>query len=122
MCGVCAGMLGCAQVCAGVYGCWWVGGRTCVGVWAGVCECVLVCACVWDEFLEFLLENRVPTSADFNTYPIRIFHFNFTISPPKFPGCLLTLNIKSNFKLEFWDKWHSWKFRRAKSVKFNLLS
>ena len=30
--------------------------------------------CVWDEFLEFLLENRVPTSADFNTYPIRIFH------------------------------------------------
>ena len=27
----------------------------------------------WDEFSEFLLENRVPTSADFNTYPIRIF-------------------------------------------------
>ena len=26
----------------------------------------------WDEFSEFLLENRVPTSADFNTYPIRI--------------------------------------------------
>ena len=27
----------------------------------------------WDEFSEFLLENRVPTSADFNTYPVRIF-------------------------------------------------
>ena len=32
-----------------------------------------LCACVWDEFSEFLPENRVPTSADFNTYPIRIF-------------------------------------------------
>ena len=28
---------------------------------------------VWDEFSEFLPENRVPTSADFNTYPIRFF-------------------------------------------------
>ena len=28
---------------------------------------------VWDEFSEFLPENRVFTSADFNTYPIRIF-------------------------------------------------
>ena len=28
---------------------------------------------VWDEFSEFLPENRVPTSADFNTFPIRIF-------------------------------------------------
>ena len=27
-----------------------------------------VCTCVWDEFSEFLLENRVPTSADFNKY------------------------------------------------------
>ena len=27
---------------------------------------------VWDEFSEIFLENRVPTSADFNTYPIRI--------------------------------------------------
>ena len=47
-----------ARVCTGVGGC----GR----VWAGV-------TCVWDEFSEFLPENRVPTSADFNTYPIRIF-------------------------------------------------
>ena len=35
--------------------------------------CVHVCICVWDEFSEFLPKNRVPTSADFNTYPIRIF-------------------------------------------------
>ena len=34
-----------------------------------------VCTCVWDEFSEFLPENRVPTSADFNTYPIQIFGF-----------------------------------------------
>ena len=42
-------------------------------MWAGVCGYAWVCACVWDEFSEFLLENRVHTSADFNTYPIRIF-------------------------------------------------
>ena len=42
----------CAQVCVEVRGCLRV--------------------CVWDEFSEYLLENRVPTSADFNTYPIRI--------------------------------------------------
>ena len=34
---------------------------------------------VWDEFSEFLPENRVPTSADFNTFPIRIFFFNFAL-------------------------------------------
>ena len=28
--------------------------------------------CEWDEFSEFLPENRVPTSADFNTFPIQI--------------------------------------------------
>ena len=38
-----------------------------------MCGCAWVCASVWDEFSEFLLENRVPTSADFNTYPIQIF-------------------------------------------------
>ena len=52
----------------------------------GVCGYVRVCAdvlvvCgdvhgyVWDEFSEYLLETRVLTSADFNTYPIRIFIF-----------------------------------------------
>ena len=34
----------------------------------------LSCVCVWDESLEYLLETRVLTSADFNTYPIRIFY------------------------------------------------
>ena len=50
-----------ALVCAGMHGC----ARGCVGV--------RVYTCVWDELSEFLPENRVPTSANFNTYPIRIF-------------------------------------------------
>ena len=44
--------------------------------------CAWVCACVRDEFSEFLLENRVPTSADFNTYPIRIFIIKFSFQGP----------------------------------------
>ena len=28
-------------------------------------------------FSEFLLENRAPTSVDFNTFPIRIFHSKY---------------------------------------------
>ena len=51
---VCMGTGGCARV--------WVG--------VGVYMCV-------GEFSEFLLENRVPTSADFDTYPIRIFFILF---------------------------------------------
>ena len=50
-------MHGCAQECLGAQeyaGVYWV--------FAGV-----------REFSEFLPENRVPTSADFNMYPIRIF-------------------------------------------------
>ena len=58
-------MHGCVQVCLGVRGLAWV--------WAGVHGYALVCAYVLDEFSEFLPENRVPTSADFNTHPIRIF-------------------------------------------------
>ena len=38
--------------------------------------CADVCGCahgwMWDEFSEYLLETWVLTSADFNTYPIRI--------------------------------------------------
>ena len=49
----------------------------CARVCTGLRGYARVCACMWDEFSEFLLENRVPTSADFNTYPIRIF---FSIS------------------------------------------
>ena len=56
---------GCAWVCAGMCGCVWV--RMCMVVRGDVH------GYVWDEFSEYLLENRVPTSADFNTYPIRIF-------------------------------------------------
>ena len=59
------GVCRCMQVSAGVCGYAWV----CTGV-RGYAR---VCACVWNEFSEFLLENRVPTSADFNTYPIQIF-------------------------------------------------
>ena len=59
------GVGGYAQVCSGVGG----SARVC----AGVQGYARVCASVWDEFSEFFLENRVPTSADFNTYPIRIF-------------------------------------------------
>ena len=86
VCGVCAGVHGCVwkseevhkctymylggckcewvcSVCKGVHGCVW----KC----AEVCRCLRVC--VLDEFSEYLLETRVNTSADFNTYPIRIF-------------------------------------------------
>ena len=63
---VCVGMRRGVQVCIGVHKCALV--------------CVKVCGCLgvraWDEFSEYLLENRVPTSADFNTYPIRIFYFS----------------------------------------------
>ena len=67
-----AGMCG---VCASVHTCTWV--------WVGVCRYARVCTevrgclqmCVLDEFSEYLLETRVNTSADFNTYPIRIFTF-----------------------------------------------
>ena len=72
---MCMGVGGYAQVCLGVGG----SARVC----AGVQGYARVCASVWDEFSEFLLENRVPTSADFNTYPIRIFFFVFTISGRK---------------------------------------
>ena len=49
-------------------------------VWADVGGCGQVCECIWDEFSEFLPENRVPTSADFNTYPIRIFLIGQTLN------------------------------------------
>ena len=81
MCGVCASVFGCARVCGGVRECAGVcvSVRGCVQVWEGVhgyawvCAGVHRCAWIWDVFSEFLLENRVHTSADFNTFPIRIF-------------------------------------------------
>ena len=82
---VCMGVLWCGQVCAGVCRSAWVcvgvhgyvGVRGCTRVCVGVRRYAQVCACVWDEFSEFLPENRVPTSADFNTYPIRILPLTF---------------------------------------------
>ena len=57
------GVLGCVRVYVGVRGY----AQVCMDTYARMC------AGVRDEFSEFLSENRVPTSADFNTYPIRIF-------------------------------------------------
>ena len=100
MYGVCTGVCGWVQVCGGVrwYAivftgvprCFWVCAwgcefvRVCMGMLClQVCVCVFryvyasmhgacsgKCKCVWDEFSEYLLETRVLTSADFNTYPI----------------------------------------------------
>ena len=47
---------------------------------AGVHGYARVCACVWDEFSEFLPENRVPKSVDFNMYPIQIFSIGTTFN------------------------------------------
>ena len=71
---VCPRICGSVQVCAIVCGYTLVFVLVCIGV----CGYARVCACVWDEFSEFLPETRVLTSADFNTYPIRIF---YTASP-----------------------------------------
>ena len=73
------GVHGCVRVCVGVCGCVYAGAGGCAWVWVGGCGCAWVCACVRDEFSEFLLENRVPTSADFNTFPIRIFYHSRAI-------------------------------------------
>ena len=73
------GMRGCLWVCAGVRKCtyMYMGGCGCAGVCGSVRNCSGVCKCVLDEFSEYLLETRVNTSADFNTYPIQIFN-NFS--------------------------------------------
>ena len=70
---MCVGVRGHARVCVGMHRgpqcgqvCIFV--HCCAQVCVKVCGCLRVCAC--DEFPEYLLENRVPTSADFNTYPI----------------------------------------------------
>ena len=72
---VCASVHGCARVWEGVHGCArvYAGGVGCARVCTGVRGYAWVCVYMWNEFSEFLLENRGPTSADFNTYPIRIF-------------------------------------------------
>ena len=72
-----------AQVCAGVPRCTWLYPDVCGCAWVcmGMHGYAKVCACVWDEFSEFLPENRVPISADFNTYPIRILFVNLYQNP-----------------------------------------
>ena len=83
---MCAGISECVRVCPCIHGSVQVCAIVCgctlgfVLVCIGVCGYARVCTCVWDEFSEFLPENRVPTSADFNTYPIRIFQVCFLIS------------------------------------------
>ena len=87
---MCAGVCWYVRVCAGICGgkcrfawarvglcrflqvCACVGRCVCMRECVGVHWCALVCTGV-REFSEFLPENRVLTSADFNTYPIRIF-------------------------------------------------
>ena len=59
-----------------IYGCALEAGmHRCAWVWVGALECARVGArgCVWEEFSEYLLETWVLTSADFNTYPIRVY-------------------------------------------------
>ena len=68
---VCTGMSGCMWVKTGLCGCKYAGECGCVRVCTGVHRCL--CVCMQDEFSEYLLETWVLTSADFNTYPIRIF-------------------------------------------------
>ena len=81
MYGVCAGVCGYAQVCAGK--------RKCTYMYKGVrgwvrYARVSASVCVLDEFSEYLLETRVNTSADFNTYPIWIFLPNSALGPLHF--------------------------------------
>ena len=68
--GMCMGVLRSVWVCAGLPRYAWMRVR------------------VWDEFSEFLLENRVLTSADFNTYPIRIFNL---------PMCFIGWKLNKEF-------------------------
>ena len=71
------GVLWYVQVYRGGPGCVW----KCSGVWV----CTDMGGCVWDEFSEYLLETRVLTSADFNTYPIRIFYKKLNEVEKNFP-------------------------------------
>ena len=70
------GVCKCAWVCVGGPGYVWKCSGVCIYTW---CAQVWVCGWVWDEFSEYLLETRVLTSADFNTYPIQIFSMIFAV-------------------------------------------
>ena len=60
-------------MCEGVHRC----AQACVGVFMYMQVCMDMNGCAWEEFSEYILETRVLTSADFNTYPIRIFFYDF---------------------------------------------
>ena len=70
---VCTSVRECVHVCFGAQVC----------VYSGVCRytwvCLGMCGCVGDEVSEYILETGVLTSADFNTYPIRIFSILFPL-------------------------------------------
>ena len=66
--------------------------------------CMHMCVCVWDEFSEFLLENRVPTSADFNTYPIRIFLFYFVSISISYFSLQLSEVYRNSLLSEYFDR------------------
>ena len=66
--------------------------------------------CAWDEFSEYLLENRVPTSADFNTYPIRIFYLNL--------GSVKSWHIKVCDLCTYLDFCTNWHFLNNKTYAY----
>ena len=93
MCGVCTRVHRCAWVCRGLHRFAQVysgvhgfvcggGGGLCGGMFRCIWYawvCMGMCGSVWDEFSEYILETWVITSADFNTYLIRIFKKRFSL-------------------------------------------
>ena len=62
---------------------------------------------VWNEFSEYLLETRVLTSSDFNTYPIRFFlHFDVIIL------CVQMIRTES---------FHIWTIQRSITEEFTAM-
>ena len=62
---------------------------------------------VWNEFSEYLLETRVLTSSDFNTYPIQFFlHFDVIIL------CVQMIRTES---------FHIWTIQRSITEEFTAM-
>ena len=74
---VCPGVCGCGRVCMGI--CWYAIMRGCTQVCAQVCAgvCVDIHGCTHVCGMNFQNFFWRIESADFNTYPIRIFTHNF---------------------------------------------
>ena len=113
---------GCARVCASVREC----ASVCVGVGRSAWVCTGVCGyaqereCLWDEFSEFLLENRVSTSADFNMYPIRIFLFTYIINQLQHHLVLLFREFSLDNKYSELNKLGCISFIHTSSSKFTF--